>query len=53
PLVFSLHMFLMTAAGDTFRMADFRRWLRQAGFGPPRRLPGIHLPATVLHARKK
>lgn len=53
PLVFSLHMFLMTAAGDTFRMADFRRWLRQAGFGPPRRLAGIRPPATVLHARKQ
>lgn len=53
PLIFSLHMFLMTQEGDTFSQADFREWLRAAGFSSPRRLKGICSPAAVLHARKK
>lgn len=53
PLVFSLHMFLMTQEGDTFSQADFGKWLRMAGFSSPKRLKGIRPPAAVLHARKK
>jgi ubiquinone/menaquinone biosynthesis C-methylase UbiE len=53
PLVFSMHMFLMTKEGDTFTMSDYRSWLRAAGFGPPRRIAGIRPPAAVLHARRK
>ena len=53
PLVFALHMFLMTQEGDTFPMADYRDWLRRAGFGPPRPIEGIRPPATVFHARKR
>lgn len=53
PLLFSMHMYLMTREGDTYTMDDFRSWLRAAGFGAPKRVGGIRPPATVLHARRK
>src|SRR5690606_19044402 len=32
PLLFALHMLVLTDDGDAFTFADYRRWLSQAGF---------------------
>jgi ubiquinone/menaquinone biosynthesis C-methylase UbiE len=32
PLVFALNMLVNTATGDTYTLAEYRRWLTEAGF---------------------
>jgi hypothetical protein len=33
PLLFGLNMLLHTEGGDVFTMAQYKQWLKQAGFG--------------------
>jgi ubiquinone/menaquinone biosynthesis C-methylase UbiE len=38
PLLFAVNMLVNTEEGDTFTLAEYRAWLRDAGFGEPREL---------------
>ncbi len=48
PLFFALNMLLHTAEGDTFTLAEYRRWLEEAGFHSVEPVEiGTHSPAIV------
>ncbi len=48
PLFFALQMLLHTLEGDTFTLAEYRRWLQDAGFRSVEPVEiGIHSPAIV------
>lgn len=50
-LLFHANMFVKTHGGATYRAADYRNWLHEAGFGEPRfvNTPG---PSTLVIARR-
>jgi ubiquinone/menaquinone biosynthesis C-methylase UbiE len=39
PLLFALHMLVLTDKGDTFTLAEYRGWLSKAGFADVRAVP--------------
>lgn len=49
-LIFNANMLLMTKGGATYRQADYRAWLAEAGFKTVSIEP-TPLPATLIYAR--
>jgi SAM-dependent methyltransferase len=52
PLMFALTMLVWTKAGDAYRFSDYRRWLREAGFGRIRYVP-TDMPGDLIFAAKR
>jgi hypothetical protein len=47
-LFFALNMLLNTEIGDVYSLAEFRRWLREAGLGRMKTIEaGAHSPVIV------
>jgi ubiquinone/menaquinone biosynthesis C-methylase UbiE len=51
PLLFALHMLVLTDQGDAFTLAEYRRWLSQAGFGEVRTIDAP-APSPLIVATK-
>jgi ubiquinone/menaquinone biosynthesis C-methylase UbiE len=48
PLMFALNMLVHTGEGDTFTLAEYRRWLQQAGFAHVETADiGTHSPLVI------
>ena len=52
PLVFGLHMLVLTNGGGTFTLAEFRNWLSEAGFDDVRTL-AVPAPSPLILATKR
>jgi SAM-dependent methyltransferase len=52
PLMFAVTMLVWTRAGDAYRVSDYRRWLKAAGFGPVAYHP-LAMPGDLLLATKR
>jgi len=52
PLLFAVNMLVNTDQGDTFTRAEYRAWLKEAGFGEPRELM-TDRDSPILVATKK
>jgi ubiquinone/menaquinone biosynthesis C-methylase UbiE len=51
PLLFGLHMLVLTDGGGTFTLAEFRSWLSEAGFDEVRTL-AVPAPSPLILATK-
>lgn len=51
PLLFGLNMLLATPSGDVFTMAEYRAWLKEAGFSKAATLPVPHVSPLILATR--
>jgi len=48
PLIFALNMLVQTPEGDTYTLAEYTSWLREAGFGATETADiGSHSPAII------
>ena len=48
PLFFALNMLVVTSEGDTYTLAEYTRWLNEAGFARVETVDiGTHSPAIV------
>jgi C-methyltransferase len=52
PLMFAVTMLVWTKAGDAYRLSDYRRWLRAAGFHRVAYHP-LAMPGDVILATKR
>ncbi len=48
PLLFGLNMLLATPSGDVFTMAEYRAWLKEAGFSKAATLAVPHVSPLIL-----
>lgn len=51
PILFALHMFLVTAAGDTYTLSEMSRWCADAGLSRVRTVPVAGVSPVILAAR--
>lgn len=51
PLLFALHLLVLTDNGDTFTLAEYQRWLSTAGFADVRTVPAP-APSPLIIATK-
>lgn len=49
PLLFAIHMLVLTDSGDTFTLAEYQAWLLGAGFADVRTVPA---PSPLILATK-
>lgn len=52
PMLFDLNMMLHTPAGATFTMREYRKWLKEAGFGALKIIKSAGLPSPLILATK-
>jgi ubiquinone/menaquinone biosynthesis C-methylase UbiE len=51
PLLFALHMLVLTDHGDTFTLAEYQTWLSDAGFADVRTVPAPAPSPLILAAK--
>jgi hypothetical protein len=52
PLLFDVNMMIQTPGGATFTMAQYRRWLKEAGFAAIRTIKSNLTPSPLILASK-
>ena len=52
PLLFGLHMLVLTDSGDTFTFGEYQRWLSNSGFIDVRTI-AVPAPSPLILATKQ